>query len=79
MKIIKNRILLSVLIVIFVVVTPSFIFSLYQYSTITDEEKVIETSDIFFVLIGFVFVWGSNHFGTWANAIGKNLVKRTNK
>jgi len=42
MKIFKNKILLSVFIVIFIVITPSFIFSIYQYSTITDEEKVID-------------------------------------
>ncbi len=42
MKIFRNKILLSVFLVIFVVITPSFIFSIYQYSTITDEEKVID-------------------------------------
>jgi len=39
----------------------------------------IETSDIFFVIIGFIFVWGSSHFGTWANTLGKNIVSRTKK
>ena len=41
MRIFKNKILISSLFVLFVVITPSFIFSIYQYSSITDEEKVI--------------------------------------
>ena len=42
MNLFRNKILLSVLFVVLVVIVPSFIFSIYQYSTITDEEMVID-------------------------------------
>ncbi len=42
MNFFRNKILLSVLFVVLVVIVPSFIFSIYQYSTITDEEMVID-------------------------------------
>lgn len=42
MKVLKNKLLLSVIFVLIVIIIPSFIFSIYQYSSITDEEKVID-------------------------------------
>lgn len=42
LKIIKNKLLISVLFILIIIVVPSFIFSIYQYSTITDEEQVID-------------------------------------
>lgn len=42
MKIFKNKLLLSVLFVLLIIVIPSFIFSIYQYSTVTNEEQVID-------------------------------------
>ncbi|MCG8699606.1 MAG: hypothetical protein MI922_16245, partial [Bacteroidales bacterium] len=42
MKILKNKILLSGLVVAIVIIIPSFIFSIYEYGTITDEEKMVK-------------------------------------
>lgn len=41
------------------------------------EDKVqIGTSEIFFVAIGFVILWGSSNFGEWANKLGKKLIDK---
>ncbi len=42
MKFLKDKILLSGIIVLVIIVVPSFIFSLYQYGTIDSEEEVID-------------------------------------
>ncbi|MCF8227877.1 MAG: HAMP domain-containing histidine kinase [Bacteroidales bacterium] len=42
MKFFKDKILLSGIILIVIIVVPSFIFSLYQYGSIDTEEEVIE-------------------------------------
>lgn len=56
-----------------------FIPNTLFYLGFKQEKFPIEYSDFVFILIGFVFVWGSAHFGTWANAIGKNIVNKTSK
>ena len=46
--------------------------SLY-YIGMNATKSPIDTSDVFFVVIGFVMLWGSGNFGTWANTLGKKM------
>lgn len=50
-----------------------FIPNALFYLGLKEEELPISSSMIFFVVIGFVMLWGSANFGNWANAIGKKL------
>lgn len=56
-----------------------FIPNALFYIGINEQKTPIGTSDIFFVLLGFIFVWGSSHFGTWANSLGKAMVNKGKK
>ena len=77
MKILKNKLLLSGIIVLLIIVIPSFIFSIYQYSTINEEEKVIgdvyenQLESILFSVnqysIDVVNNWTINLKEIWAN------------
>lgn len=49
------------------------------YLGLTDVKLPIDASDFFFVIIGFVMLWGSGNFGTWANSIGKSIVNKVKK
>lgn len=56
-----------------------FIPNALWYVGMRETKVPIDASDFFFVLIGFVFLWGSGNFGTWANALGKNIVNKVKK
>jgi hypothetical protein len=56
-----------------------FIPNALFYLGFKDEELPVSSSMIFFVLVGFIFVWGSAHFGTWANSLGKTVVSKFKK
>lgn len=56
-----------------------FIPNALYYLGLRDELISIGTSEVFFVVIGFVFLWGSGNFGTWANSIGKSIVNNIKK
>ena len=49
------------------------------YLGLTDKKVPIDASDFFFVLIGFIMLWGSRNFGTWANTLGKSIVDKVKK
>lgn len=53
-----------------------FIPNALYYLGFRDHLIAIGTSEVFFVVIGFVFLWGSSKFGVWANAIGKKLTEK---
>lgn len=50
-----------------------FIPNALFYLGLKETELSISTSMVFFVVIGFIMLWGSSNFGTWANAMGKKL------
>ena len=49
------------------------------YLGLKDKELPISMSMLFNVVIGFVMLWGSANFGTWANALGKGIVEKIKK
>ena len=53
-----------------------FIPNALYYLGFRDVLIPIGTSEVFFVVIGFVMLWGSGNFGAWANAIGKKLTDK---
>jgi hypothetical protein len=57
----------------FVIGFLPFIPNTLYYIGMADEKHPIGTSDIFFVAIGFVMLWGSGNFGNWANELGKKI------
>jgi|GEM_PF-5524106 len=56
-----------------------FIPNTLWYIGINDTKSRIDTSDIFFVVFGFIMLWGSENFGKWANGLGATLVNRLKK
>lgn len=56
-----------------------FIPNTLWYLGFSKEKTPIDYSDIIFIVIGFVFVWGSKNFGTWANSLGKVMVNKLKK
>lgn len=56
-----------------------FIPNALFYLGLKDEELPISTSMVFFVVIGFIMLWGSANFGTWANSLGKTIVDKVKK
>lgn len=40
------------------------------------EKTPIGASEVFFIAIGFAMLWGSKNFGSWANDIGKRIIKK---
>ena len=56
-----------------------FIPNALWYLGFKDVKTPIDSSDFFFVLVGFVFVCGSGNFGTWANNLGKIIVNKVKK
>lgn len=63
----------------FIIMFLPFIPNTLFYIGISTEKQPIDTSDAFFVLIGFILVWGSGRFGTWANTLGKSVVNKLEK
>ena len=63
----------------FVIGFLPFIPNTLWYIGLNDVKSNIDTSDIFFVIVGFVFVWGSANFGKWANGLGATLVNKFKK
>lgn len=53
-----------------------FIPNTLWYLGLNTIKHSIDMTDGFFVLIGFIFLWGSGNFGTWANALGKTIVDK---
>jgi len=56
-----------------------FIPNTLWYIGMRDEKVPIDMSDAVFIVIGFLFLWGSGNFGTWANALGKSIVNKVKK
>lgn len=42
----------------------------------TDDRYPLTFSDGIFIVLGFIFVWGSGSFGTWANELGKSAIDK---
>lgn len=56
-----------------------FIPNTLWYLGVSENKIPIDYSDGIFIVVGFVFVWGSKNFGTWANALGKTIVSKIKK
>tara|TARA_R110002049_G_scaffold4063_3_gene29321 strand:- start:2476 stop:2727 length:252 start_codon:yes stop_codon:yes gene_type:complete len=70
---------LAVRIIAFVIGFLPFIPNALWYIGKNPVKVPIDTSDMFFVGIGFIFLWGSGNFGLWANKLGKTLVNKLSK
>lgn len=56
-----------------------FIRNILFHWGITEDKYPLTFSDGIFIIVGFVFVWGSNNFGIWANSLGVAIVKKIDK
>lgn len=56
-----------------------FIPNTLWYIGMNDTKSPIDSSDIFFVLFGFIMLWGSSNFGKWANMLGMWSVNKLKK
>lgn len=56
-----------------------FIRNLMFHFGITEVKHPLDLSDGIFIVLGFVFVWGSKNFGGWSNSLGKALVDKVAK
>lgn len=56
-----------------------FIRNLLWHFGISDEKYPLTWSDGVFIIVGFIFVWGSNNFGSWANELGKTAIEKIKK
>ena len=51
-----------------------FVPNLLYYYGFNDVKIPLGLSDGWFIIIGFLFVWGSNNFGKWSNSLGSAIV-----
>lgn len=56
-----------------------FIPNALFYIGLREEKLPITFSDAIFIIVGFIFVWGSRNFGTWANSLGKTIIEKAKK
>lgn len=65
--------------VAFIIGFLPFIPNTLYYIGIADTKTPIGTADVFFVVVGFIILWGSRNFGEWANSLGKSAIKKADK
>lgn len=53
-----------------------FIPNAMWYLQLHEDKHPVDWSDGFFVLVGFVFVFGSKNFGSWANTAGRKMINK---
>lgn len=53
-----------------------FIPNTLFYLGLHPDKHEINFSDGVFIVVGFIFVWGSKNFGNWANSLGKGIVRK---
>lgn len=56
-----------------------FIPNLKYYWGWSDAKIPVTGADFTFILVGFLFVWGSGKFGSWANTLGKITMNKIGK
>ena len=75
----EQRWIIAVRILAFIIGFLPFIPNALWYIGRSPVKVPIDGSDGFFVGIGFVFLWGSGNFGSWANKLGKTAVDKIAK
>lgn len=75
----EKALIFVVRLVAFLIGFLPFVPNALFYLDLRDEKLPITTADGIFILIGFVMLWGSSHFGHWANELGSGIVSKIKK
>lgn len=56
-----------------------FIPNTLYYIGVNKEKLPVDYSDGIWIVVGFIFVFGSKNFGAWSNSLGKSIVDKVSK